>query len=469
MVSEAQIDETTLTVGFPNGPCTVSVFMQAAISGDITTLDSLMGFGFSVDTRADDQSIALHCAARSGQARTVQYLLDKGASCNTFNDKRRQPLHEAILSGDSDTLKALIQYTSEGKRPCINEDTMPYLALTKNMEVFDLYAGRLGIELTATDATKMLDYAIRADNDTIVAALLEHPQIKLDEVDKQGHAPIHKAAFHGSSKVMSVMLASGRIDTSLTTRPRNMSAIHVAARYGRTEIIEQMLHLVNRINYFDHNQCTALHHAAASGKLDTIALLLSKGSHNAQFRDRWDYTPLHYAAFNGHWKAVQLLLEYASPENDCDSMNKPPENEEFIKKDVVSALLNHADFCNQNIVGTGGEGENLLQRAARSGDDEVTAVLLAHEKIDVNRFSSSSPALILAARRGHIEVVRLLLEHPEIDVNSREFNRDTPLVGAASRGHIEVVRLLLQHPEIDVNIKGRWNWTPLQSARRNSY
>ncbi|EUC35058.1 hypothetical protein COCCADRAFT_91893, partial [Bipolaris zeicola 26-R-13] len=94
--------------------------MQAAISGDITTLDSLMGFGFSVDTRADDQSTALHCAARSGQARTVQYLLDKGASCNTFNDKRRQPLHEAILSGDSDTLKALIQYTSEGKRPSLH-------------------------------------------------------------------------------------------------------------------------------------------------------------------------------------------------------------------------------------------------------------------------------------------------------------------------------------------------------------
>ncbi|XP_014558194.1 hypothetical protein COCVIDRAFT_48803, partial [Bipolaris victoriae FI3] len=164
----------------------------AAISGDITTLDSLMGFGFSVDTRADDQSTALHCAARSGQARTVQYLLDKGASCNTFNDKRRQPLHEAILSGDSDTLKALIQYTPEGKHPYINKDTMPYLALTKNMEVFDL-------------------------------------------------------------------------------------AIHVAARYGRTEIIEQMLHL---------------------------------GNLNLQCRDREDYTPLHYAAFNGHWKAVQLLLEY---------------------------------------------------------------------------------------------------------------------------------------------------------------
>ncbi|KAF5853517.1 hypothetical protein GGP41_002034 [Bipolaris sorokiniana] len=456
--------------------------MQAAISGNITTLDSLMGFGFTVDTRADDQSTVLHCAARSGQARTVQYLLDKGASRETFNDKRRQPLHEAILSGNSDTLKALIQYTSEGQRPYADRDTMRYLALTKNMEVFDLYAGRLGIELTATDATKMLHYAIRAENDTIVAALLKHPEIELDGADVQGHAPIHKAAFYGSSKVMSLMLASDRINTSLTTAHENMSAIHIAARYGRTEIIEQMLHLVIRINYFDRDLCTALHHAAASGKLDTITLLLT---------------------FNGHWKAVQFFLKYNYPESHCDSMIKPPKNGEFIKKDVVSALLNHADFRNPNITRPGRKG-NLLHCAARSGDDEVMAVLLAHEKIDVNeRDSYRDNPLMVAAKRGHIEVVRLLLEHEKIDVNEQYFYRDNPLMVAAKSGHIEVVRLLLehpkidvnkqysyrdnplmvaaksgqievarlllQHPEIDVNIKDNWNLTPLQRARRNSH
>ncbi|EUC43367.1 hypothetical protein COCMIDRAFT_101049 [Bipolaris oryzae ATCC 44560] len=419
--SFSQIEETTEPLGSSNGIYSVSVFMRAATSGDIPTLELLMDFGFTTDTRAEDQSTALHCAARSGQERTVQYLLDKGASCETFNDKRRRPLHEAILSGNLDVVKALFQHKSEGYRPCSDDVTRICVAETRNIDILEWYMENQGTESTAADVGWIFHSALRANNDTLLAALLVHPDIDVNRKDEHGYAPIHHAARWGNAKVMSLMLASDRIDISSGTRGKELMAIHIAAQYGNIEVFEQ---------------------------------LLSSDNNDVSRRDGEGYTPLHHAAFTGHWEAVHLLLRYTSSTSHRDSINRPPENGEFIKKDVVSELLNHAGFRGPISVRPGQRKRSLLQYAAKRQDDEVMAVLLAHEEIDVNRhIGYRSNLLAKAAGHGHIEVVKLLLQHPKIDVNLKDRRNRTLLERARFNSRQEIVDLLLSHGAIDNEVK----------------
>jgi ankyrin repeat protein len=57
-----------------------SLYLQAAERGDISLLEACTEAGIPLETKADDGSTALHCAARAGQTAAVQYLLGKGAT-----------------------------------------------------------------------------------------------------------------------------------------------------------------------------------------------------------------------------------------------------------------------------------------------------------------------------------------------------------------------------------------------------
>ncbi|KAJ6283451.1 ankyrin repeat-containing domain protein [Bipolaris maydis] len=417
VVSASQTDEISPTNDLSNGIYSVSLFMRAAASGDIPALELLMNCGYTTDTRADDQSTALHCAARSGQARTVQYLLERGASCEAWNDKYRTPLHEAILSSDSDTVKVLIQHKSEDYRTYLSSHPLRYVAKTRNIEIMELYLENQGTEIKAANANLMFRYALQANNDTLVAALLVRPDIDVNRKDYNGRAPLHYAAQRSNAKTMSLMLASDRIDTSSTAEWRMLTIIHIAARYGNIEVVKQ---------------------------------LLRKDDKAVSFRDREGKTPLYYAAFKRHWEVVHLLLQHASCVNHCDPTSKPPENGEFVKKDTVSALLNHSDFGDPNLVGPAFSDGPLLHCAARSGDDEAVTVLLAHENTDVNQTNGfCENPLMAAAEHGHIEVVRLLLQHPKIDVDIKDRSHLTPLRIARLNSHQEIVDLLLSYGAID--------------------
>jgi ankyrin repeat protein len=426
------------------------MFMQAATFGDIAALKLMMKCGFTTETRADDQSTALHCAARNGQAETVQYLLKNGASCGIKNEKRRLPVHEAILGSDTETAKILIEHTSGTLFSDEEEHTERSLAQTKNIEIFELYAYHRGTSFTASHAVEIFHGAIRAKNDTMIAALLSRSDIDVNSHNRRAWAPVHLAAGIGNAKAMDLFLASDRIDKSLTTRYSRMNALHVAASKGHTKVVKQLLDFNFDVHSLDRRQRTPLHLAVVVGMLETITLLLNEGKSDPLRQDRKGYTPLQCAVSKRHWEAVQLLLEYLDPITTCSPTHTESVKKDFTKKDLVSRLLCHVDFKDPNLVLPGWEGLTMLHQAAEKGDCEVMEVLLAHEKIDVNvgNWYLSTPLMAAAGFR-QIEAVRLLLRHPEIDVNQKNKPGSTALYYAKDYRHQEIVDLLLSHGAID--------------------
>ncbi|KZV71696.1 ankyrin, partial [Peniophora sp. CONT] len=110
------------------------------------------------------------------------------------------------------------------------------------------------------------------------------------------------------------------------------TALHEAARRGRTEICRLLLNHGALIDDTNNNGHTPLLLATYSANLDTIHLLLEypapDGSNAATLRCRarnaQGQTALHQAAYYGHARVCCLLLEHGASVDELDNNSKNP-------------------------------------------------------------------------------------------------------------------------------------------------
>lgn len=114
-------------------------------------------------------------------------------------------------------------------------------------------------------------------------------------------------------------------------------------------------------------------------------------------------------------------------------------------------------------------GWTPLYMASSKGHTKIVRLLLAHNKIEVNKrnFQGSTP-LQGAAVAKKVDAMKLLLAHRDIDVNVVDSNGGTLLYEAVVFDNLEIVKLLLTHPKILVNKKTNGK-TPLYWAKRKRY
>nr|8G3K_B Chain B, Cryo-EM imaging scaffold subunit B with DARPin - RCG-33 [synthetic construct]8G42_A Chain A, RCG-33 - Cryo-EM imaging scaffold subunit B fused to DARPin [synthetic construct]8G47_A Chain A, RCG-33 - Cryo-EM imaging scaffold subunit B fused to DARPin [synthetic construct]8G4F_A Chain A, RCG-33 - Cryo-EM imaging scaffold subunit B fused to DARPin [synthetic construct]8G4H_A Chain A, RCG-33 - Cryo-EM imaging scaffold subunit B fused to DARPin [synthetic construct] len=113
------------------------------------------------------------------------------------------------------------------------------------------------------------------------------------------------------------------------------------------------------------------------------------------------------------------------------------------------------------------ELDKKLLEAARAGQDDEVAALLA-KGADVNAHDTFGfTPLHLAALYGHLEIVEVLLKRGA-DINADDSYGRTPLHLAAMRGHLEIVELLLRWGA-DVNAADEEGRTPLHLAAKRGH
>ena len=200
-----------------------------------------------------------------------------------------------------------------------------------------------------------------------------------------------------------------------------------AARAGNNKTVNKMLNIGVNIHVSEYGYLDALAEAAENGHLDTVNLLLERGTWKQKNID----SAIHKAQKNNHTEIVKRLLE-ASATKDS-------------KKEV---------------------DPQLLVNAAQDGNVETVKMLLA-AGVDVNARDKyyKQTALYEAVVSGSPETVFALLS-AGADVNARpdeNFNfGETPLI-AASTKNAEIVKLLIDEGA-DVNIKNSQGQTALMMA-----
>src|SRR5438034_2441930 len=91
--------------------------------------------------------------------------------------------------------------------------------------------------------------------------------------------------------------------------PKGLNALHVAAYWGLTWTIGQLLEKNFDISSYGPDGWTPLHWAASNGYEGAVKLLIDKDASMAAQDSNHKWTALHWAAFKGHEAVVTELLK----------------------------------------------------------------------------------------------------------------------------------------------------------------
>eukprot|EP00730_Choanoeca_flexa_P006098 TRINITY_DN12084_c3_g3_i1.p1 TRINITY_DN12084_c3_g3~~TRINITY_DN12084_c3_g3_i1.p1 ORF type:complete len:1119 (+),score=369.58 TRINITY_DN12084_c3_g3_i1:159-3515(+) len=492
----------------------------------------------------DEQGLtALHYAARNNQAKVVQLLINKGANPMVTDSEQITPVHLAAQFSDSQVLQTLLEVVAPEQlrvqdsyggsilhyacmRPepecagllmdrCAEQlvdlvdesDQSPlhYAADSDHVEVIQLLLQN-GFNPASEDKEKRtpLEVAANQGNLASVKALVEGKDISLflKHVDARGHSALNFAVYSGDYNTVEWFLRKGW-NPNHKDRGSNRTPMHTAARQGDANVVRLLASFHGSLFAKDNNGLTAVHRAAAFGRVEVVQFILGNERHRHALLNKNTYdgfTPLYLACTKGHLDVVQCLFEYPGIDLlDPDKVGRTVLHVACEKGhyDIASALVDAymAQMADQEeedvngIVDDDNDNDadtvstystfvpwgNLteardkydrrpLHAAAEHGHTRIVKMLLDKGRCDVdpNDDAEISP-IHLAAREGHLQVAKLLIKARRGVVFSEDEKAQTPLHFAAHYGRLHVLNLLIAN-KANVNGKDDSMQTPLMEA-----
>ena len=207
-------------------------------------------------------------------------------------------------------------------------------------------------------------------------------------------------------------------------------------------------------NSLDKNGFTLLHHAAYSGNLDAVQLLVKKGADINAKAKGCAWTPFFLASLRGHRKILEWLINTGALTDVRDSKGRLPIHiaARHGNKKLVELLLQHG----ARIHSEDAAGMTPLHMTALCGRQDATSFLISKGANTKSKDFAGQTPLHLASFGGDENLAELLIaEGSEID--ERDNKGETALHIASFCGHKQVVELLIGcGAELDAqNIHGK--------------
>ncbi|XP_062555287.1 L-asparaginase isoform X2 [Armigeres subalbatus] len=192
---------------------------SAVLSGNISKLNNLKGYGANLSAENYDRRTALHVACCEGNLEVVQYLLQNGAAVHIRDRYDRTPLMDAILNDHYEIIRLLIKCGAHltGSIRAIGESLCSAAArnLLHRLESYRIAgadlsqtdpSGRTALHVAAMYANlemakylvknyvevntvdflglTALDYAVKVNTQPVIAFLMEKDAKRGDEMDQ---------------------------------------------------------------------------------------------------------------------------------------------------------------------------------------------------------------------------------------------------------------------------------------------
>ncbi len=213
--------------------------------------------------------------------------------------------------------------------------------------------------------------------------------------------------------------------------------LNTAIRYGKGDVVAELLKRKDQINLQDKYRRTLLHYAAWFGEIIFAAELLKKPEIMVNVVDCDGKTALHFCA---HHRST----------------------------DVATALLTRKNI---QVNLTDKEEKTPLHCAVLTNNLPVVNELIKHAEIQVNAFDIfGKTPLHYAVEKGFDQIVAALLTHKDIQVNLEDKKgKTTPLSMAGYYGFGRVAGELLKHKDIQANLKNDYDFNAIHCAIRYGY
>ena len=308
---------------------------DAAMRGDMASVQRLLGAGVNVNEAQGDGMTALHWAARNADTQLTELLVSEGSKVNTVTRiGAYTPLHLASQVGNAEIIKILLRAGSL-LQPTSNSvgATMPlhFAAASGSVGAVRalLAAGARPNVIEATWGQTPLIFGVAKGRTDVVRVLLEggaNPAImtkvtniatkaeQAQEERRARNARIRKTPPTGQNLLGQTGVKVGQVEQLLT--------IEEQEEYDRP--IEEPEPLSYGQLIGGHGGMTALLHAAREGHIETGMALLDGGADINQTSGSDRTSPMLMAMINGHFDmAIQLLRRGADPTIASDAGATP--------------------------------------------------------------------------------------------------------------------------------------------------
>ncbi|KAJ3403875.1 hypothetical protein CcCBS67573_g06458 [Chytriomyces confervae] len=184
---------------------------QAAFSGALSTVRSLIEAQPTSIKGLVSQQAALHWAASGKHVNVAEYLIEKGADVNALDDADWTPLMIAVSVGSAPLVDFLLQNGADVNLQNENKQTPLFYAASKGwLDVCQLLISH-GAKINVRDHLNQtaLHRACAKGNVALVRLLLEQNNIKLDIDDRDGNSALHIAIDNGHGEVAVLLVDAG--------------------------------------------------------------------------------------------------------------------------------------------------------------------------------------------------------------------------------------------------------------------
>ncbi len=327
-------------------------------------------------------------------------------------------------------------------------------------EVRSLLAAHADVNATQPDGMTALHWAVRANEEDVVAALLA-AGADANAANRYGITPLWLAATNASVPVIRALL--GAKANPKAALPQGETALMAAARTGNPETIRLLLAAGSDPNAAESSQGeTGLMWAAAENHPEAVRVLIKGGADPNKHAKGLDLSP---------WKWLQVgmvdtllprggftALMYAARQNAQDAARALAEsgaNLDAQDPDGATALMfaiinQHYDLA-----------ALLLEHGANPNTADNTGMTSVYAAVDMNEFRSDigRPALRLQDKATALDVLKLALQHkgdPNAQLRKPIIARHhgapdnslgegaTALMRAAKSNDMEAMRALLE-------------------------
>jgi len=239
------------------------------------------------------------------------------------------------------------------------------------------------------------------------------------------------------------LLLESRANTEITNN-LNQTPLHVAAEWGRSDVLPFLLDAHADIDARNHVGKTPLCLAAGAGHLECVRLLLERHANVEHSDNDLHCTPLFLASQQGHTDIVELLLDAHANVHSATTDGRTPL--------WTAAFRGHLEIV--RLLLRGKPNVNVQARGVSSGEEGTIFrdliwyvwhgfVRLAYVYSDTwhqheSRYRDGWTPLMVAAARDYENVVELLLE-AGADPNLRNASDKTAL---DLTSHQEIKKLL---------------------------
>ena len=273
------------------------VFLSVAEEAPNSILNLLLNSGF-VDVKQNNEingRNCLHCAAISGNLSLLQSGISGGASVVSKDNYGRLPLHYASVNGHNEVIQLLI---------------------TSNLNT---------INTKDQDGFTPLIHAIINSQLTCVRTLLQNSaQVDpVDDIDSlPNRIPLNLACQYSSFAVMTLLLDES---AKIIPDAEGLYPQHLLAKFGRDPqmILNLKEYGVNLDQQDRMYQWTPLIHAANEGHIKSLTCLLNCGV-STQILDENGFSALYYATLKGHEDCMKILAPKELPNQADLSSTKAP-------------------------------------------------------------------------------------------------------------------------------------------------